>query len=115
MQTTNAVNELHDVLKGGTKTVNNPLSDNDNKEFDISEFTVYEDDLKDKVSFTYRTNIFNLSAIPSQIQTYSFNMMGKNIVIFEPSMLNGLPIQDIKNLIVFLFALAGFITVFRTI
>jgi hypothetical protein len=51
----------------------------------------------------------------SGLQTISFSFYGRNMTIFTPSMLDGFPIFEIRALFLFFFAIAGFITVFRTV
>ena len=69
----------------------------------------------DNFDVTESRDIFNLHSASKEIPTKSFVLMGKTFTMLSPDMFSGLPIDDIRNLIMFIFALMGFITVIRTI
>ncbi len=68
------------------------------------------------MNLTYNTNLFGLSSLGSSgLTTITFNFRGNSMTMFEPSMLNGFPMVEIRALFLFFFAIAGFITTFRTV
>ena len=50
-----------------------------------------------------------------QLQQYSFSIWNHKFVIFDPSMMDSVPVNDIRNLFLMVAAIAGFLTIFRSI
>lgn len=70
----------------------------------------------DSFSLLNYDNIFGFAhSTGVTLPTYSVNLHGSTITIFTPSMLDGFPIAEMRSLIMFIFALLGFITIFRTV
>lgn len=67
-------------------------------------------------NFIFDKTFFGLANISTgSIPTFQVNVLNKTITIFEPSMLNGLPIVEIRSLIALMFALVGFAHTFRSV
>jgi hypothetical protein len=79
------------------------------------DFGEYQDTITNSFSITQESDALGLSSQSYSLPTFSFSILGSTFVIFEPSMMNGLPIAEIRSLILFVFALLGFLTVIRTI
>ncbi|WP_324170988.1 hypothetical protein [Sulfurimonas sp.] len=81
-----------------------------------SKFGDFKSDVSSAFDKTTYFNIFGLSGMSGgSIPEYSANIMGSKITVFHPSMLNGFPMADIRALIMFFFALMGFIHTFRSV
>ncbi|WP_321777793.1 hypothetical protein [Sulfurimonas sp.] len=94
----------------------NPFSGVDFTDDGSSKFSGFQGDVSSAFDITTYTNIFGLSGLSGgAIPEYSAYIMGHKIIVFEPSMLNGFPLTEIKALIMFIFALMGFIHTFRSV
>ena len=116
---THVINEslidVNENLNDGLFTDTDPFEDLDLTDDGSDNFGDFENTIKDNMGFTYQNNMFGLAqAGSSGLVTISFSFYGKTMTIFQPSMMNGFPMASIRNLFLFFFALAGFITVFRT-
>lgn len=101
---------LHESLFG-----DDPFSNVDFTDDGSDTFGSLVSDAESSFSITTETNILGLSSISGgSLPTYSFNLYGKTITIFEPSMLSSLPIDQIRALLLFMFALLGFAQTFRS-
>jgi hypothetical protein len=78
-------------------------------------FGALSQQLKDNLDVTYQTGLFNLSSASPEIPTITFSLVGHSFVLLSPAMFASLPIAQIRSIILFVFALAGFATVIRTI
>ncbi len=80
-----------------------------------STFSTLGTEASDSFHITHEQNMFGLYGTSGgTLPTYSVSLLGKTITFFEPSMLNGLPLADIKSLILFMCALVGFAQTFRS-
>lgn len=71
--------------------------------------------LKGSFNGFVQDNIFSFANQSYVIPTITFNTSFGNYTLFSPDTLSTLDIVSIRNLFMFVFALAGFITVFKTI
>ncbi len=133
-KTNDALNTLHSDLTdtntkldkvsasvdANTKTLHDGLY-SDTNPFDGVEFTdgsdkfgEFEATAKDSFGVLKFTNIFGLAnANGLTLHTYGFTLYGYHAVIFSPDMMNNFPIAEMRSLIVFLFAVLGFVQTFR--
>ncbi|MFT7002818.1 MAG: hypothetical protein ACJAWW_000151 [Sulfurimonas sp.] len=109
---TKAINDnLTNALYGG-----NPFDGKDLTDDGSSTFGDLQNQVSDSFSMTTEYNLFGLENISaSSLQTYSVTMYGQTATFFKPSMLDDLPIDEIRALILFFSALAGFATIIRTV
>ncbi|MBA3025734.1 MAG: hypothetical protein FP820_04905 [Sulfurimonas sp.] len=106
---------VNDKLESGLFG-DDPFANTDFTDDGSSTFGDLEGTATGALSLTEESNIFGLSSVGSSgLQTISFSFYGRNMTIFEPSMLNGFPMAEIRALFLFFFAITGFITVFRTV
>ena len=76
----------------------------------------YESNITSNFDILEESNIFGLSNIASSdLPTFSFSFYGATVTIFEPSMLNNLPIDSVRSLLLLFAALVGFAHTFRSI
>ena len=110
---------LQRMLSDLDNIVNNAGSGTDPFNHDLTDgsenFGTYQTTITNQLGVTQQSNILGLSNQSYQLQTYSFSLLGHTFIIFEPSMLNSIPIGDIRNIFLMIAAIGGFITVFRTV
>ena len=104
-------NSLHDSLF----TSNNPFSSDVLKNGLESGTDSYATTVTNSFDGFVQNNIFSFSNQVQDIPTVSFDLLGQTFVLFDSSFLSSLPISDIKNLFIFIFALMGFLSVVRTV
>ena len=109
-----AIGNNTDNIRNGLFTSKNPFGDG-NLTDGSGSFKDLGSTVIDNFDVTESRDIFNLHSASKEIPTKSFVLMGKTFTMLSPDMFSGLPIDDIRNLIMFIFALMGFITVIRTI
>jgi hypothetical protein len=110
-----SINSLENKVSSGLFSDSDPFA---NVEFtDGSEkFGEFENTLSSGFNVLEFTDIFGFNSIPSSsLPTYQVTLFSRTITFFEPSMMDGLPLDEIRGLLMFFAALIGFITVFRTI
>jgi len=110
---TNLLN-MTDLLNGDGN--NNPFLDLNYSDGSES-FSSFQNTFSDNLGVTYEVDLFGLSSIVSNssFQPISVNIHGSEIDIISQSMINSIPIVEIRAMFLFMFAIAGFITVFRTV
>ena len=112
---TNNTNKINESIQDGLFSDIDPFSDTEY--LDGSEtFGELQTEVSDSFGITNESNIFGLASISGGgLQSYTANLNGTTITFFEPSMLNGLPINEMRSLILFLFAIMGFAHTFRSV
>jgi len=111
METTSAVNKVDETLNEGLfgedpfEEINDGLDDN---------IGGIETTIKGSFSGFIQTSIFPFTTASYSIPTYNMNLSYGSYEIFSASTLNILPLSELRALILFVFSLAGFITVFKT-
>jgi hypothetical protein len=78
-------------------------------------FSGYQSTVTDSFSSFVDSNVFGFANQAYTVPTVSFDMWGHTFVLFSPSLLSNIDIASIRSMLLFVFALAGFISVFRTI
>lgn len=107
--------DIEDKLEDGLFSDVNPF---DGEEYlDGSEtFNELETEVSNNFDITNENNIFGLANISGGgLGTYSASFHGTTVIFFEPSMLNGFPIDEIRALFLFIFAILGFVQTFRSV
>ncbi|MBU1928231.1 hypothetical protein KKG77_04455 [bacterium] len=105
------VDKLDGGLFGDDPFLNTDLTDDGS-----STFSSLQTQASDSFSLLNYDNIFGFAhSTGVTLPTYSVNLHGTTVTIFTPSMLDGFPIAEMRSLIMFIFALLGFITIFRTV
>jgi hypothetical protein len=95
-------------LLDGTGLSNDPLSDGSDS------FSTLDGDAKSAISGFVFTDPLGLNNVASNtIDTYSFTILGHTFVLFDQALLNSLPLEMIRNMMLFIFAVLGFIAVFK--
>ena len=95
-------------LLDGTGLSNDPLSDGSDS------FSTLDGDAKSAINGFVFTDPLGLNNVASNtIDTYSFTIDGHTFVLFDQALLNSLPLEMIRNMMLFIFAVLGFITVFK--
>ncbi|WP_294964660.1 hypothetical protein [Sulfurimonas sp.] len=111
----NNLTNLNDNLNNGL-VGDNPFSGLDLSDDGSSQFGDFQNDVSGTFGNTFESNLFGLENVSaSSLQTYSVTVYGRTVTFFEPSMLNDVPIEAIRALILFFSALAGFATIIRTV
>lgn len=77
------------------------------------QFSNFDGEIKNSFSGFVYTDPLGISNIGSShnVPTYSFSLMGQTYIIFDQNLLNKLPLDLIKNILLFVAAVGGFITV----
>jgi len=110
------LDKTNELLEEGLFSNLDPFADVDFEDDGSSTFDDLETESKNAIGITYEEDLFGLAqAGSSGLQTVSFSFYGNTMTIFEPSMLSSFPMVEIRAMFMFLFALAGFIVVFKTI
>ncbi len=78
-------------------------------------FVGYQDTLKGSFAGFVQTNMFTFANQSYSIPTISFTIYNHTFVLLDTHTLSFLDIQAFRSMLLFFFALAGFITVFKTI
>lgn len=80
-----------------------------------SELSGYEGNIKGSFSGFIKTNIFTFSNSGYYVPTIGITLYGTNFTLLDAHMMSFLDVNAFRTMIIFIFALSGFITVFRTI
>jgi len=104
-----------DVISDGLFSDEDPFADVELTD-GSDKFGEFQNTVSSNFGILNNGDIFGLASIPaSSLPTYQVVLYNRTITIFEPSMMNGLPLAEIRALLMFFAALLGFIVVFKTI
>lgn len=117
----NKMNTMSNNVAVSTEAIEGGLfGDDPFADFDFTDgsdtFSTLGTEASDSFSSTTEYDIFGLaSASSNSLPSYTASFHGSTIVIFEPSMLNDFPLTEMRSLIMFLFAVMGFVHTFRSV
>jgi hypothetical protein len=107
---------INDNIQAGLFSDTDPFADVDLTDDGSSKFGEFETTLSDNLNLTYETNLFGLSSLSGGgVSPVTFVMFGTTFTPLSMETINLIPIHIVKAVLMFMAAIGGFITVFRTV
>ena len=110
----NSLNAINENLINGNTMTTDPFSDPGIFDDGLSEsLGGFETDVKGGFSGFVHNNLLGFANQSYVLPTITISMMGTTFTAFEPAMFASFPVNDVRSIILFIFSIAGFISVFK--